>query len=51
VLLRLGCDELQGYFFARPMPADALLDWVTAHRSAGAHGHRAAVAPELRSVA
>lgn len=51
VLLRLGCDELQGYFFARPMPADALLDWVTAHQSAGAPGHCAAVAPELRSVA
>ncbi len=27
-LLRLGCDELQGYFFARPMPADALLQWI-----------------------
>jgi EAL domain-containing protein (putative c-di-GMP-specific phosphodiesterase class I) len=27
-LLRdLGCDEAQGYFIARPMPADAFLDW------------------------
>ena len=27
VLLGLGCDELQGFFFARPMAADALLGW------------------------
>jgi len=27
ILLRLGCDELQGFFFARPMPADTLLAW------------------------
>ena len=28
VLLALGCDELQGYLFARPMPASQLLDWM-----------------------
>lgn len=27
VLLELRCDELQGYFFARPMAADTLLAW------------------------
>ena len=27
ILVALGCDELQGYLFARPMPADALLQW------------------------
>lgn len=27
ILLALGCDELQGFLLARPMPADALLDW------------------------
>ena len=32
ILGQLGCDELQGYFFARPMPADRLLSW--------AHGNR-----------
>jgi EAL domain-containing protein (putative c-di-GMP-specific phosphodiesterase class I) len=25
----LGCDMVQGYAIARPMPADALLDWLT----------------------
>ncbi len=28
VLLALDCDELQGYFFARPMAAQSLMDWV-----------------------
>ena len=28
ILKQLGCDILQGYAFARPMPADQLVDWV-----------------------
>jgi len=28
LLRESGCDELQGYLIARPMPADALTAWV-----------------------
>ncbi len=28
VLLRLGCHTMQGFLYAQPMPADALVDWV-----------------------
>jgi diguanylate cyclase (GGDEF)-like protein/PAS domain S-box-containing protein len=28
-LTALGCDELQGYAFARPLPADAFATWLT----------------------
>lgn len=28
LLLGLNCDEMQGYWFARPMPADALAVWL-----------------------
>jgi EAL domain-containing protein (putative c-di-GMP-specific phosphodiesterase class I) len=38
ILLGFGCDELQGVLFARPMPADELLQW--------ALGHAPDVAPE-----
>lgn len=30
-LTALGCDELQGYGFARPMPEAALLEWAARH--------------------
>jgi diguanylate cyclase (GGDEF)-like protein len=29
ILLQLGCDQLQGYFYAKPMAADALVTWVS----------------------
>ncbi len=32
ILLKLGCDELQGFFFANPMPADAMLAWANLNR-------------------
>jgi EAL domain-containing protein (putative c-di-GMP-specific phosphodiesterase class I) len=28
IVRRLGCDLMQGYFIARPMPADQLLTWI-----------------------
>jgi diguanylate cyclase (GGDEF)-like protein len=35
ILLGLNCDELQGFFFARPMPADKLLAWTLGHKPTG----------------
>lgn len=28
-----GCDELQGFLFARPMPEQALTDWALSRRA------------------
>lgn len=28
-----GCDCIQGYFFAKPMPADQLVEWYRARYS------------------
>lgn len=28
ILRRFGCDEAQGYYFARPMTADHIIDWL-----------------------
>ena len=36
ILLGLGCDELQGFFFARPMTADTLVHWTQGLKPAGA---------------
>jgi diguanylate cyclase (GGDEF)-like protein len=35
ILLNLGCDELQGYFFAHPMSASKLLAWTHGHKPKG----------------
>ena len=31
ILEILGCDQLQGYYYAKPMPAEALTDWMAIH--------------------
>ena len=31
IVRRLGCDLAQGYFIAKPMPADHLLTWIDGH--------------------
>ena len=31
-LRALGCDEVQGYYFAKPMPANEFSDWLSARR-------------------
>ncbi|HSI58373.1 MAG TPA: EAL domain-containing protein [Ideonella sp.] len=33
-----GCDEFQGYHFARPMPAEALPGWLASGREEGGEG-------------
>jgi diguanylate cyclase (GGDEF)-like protein len=47
VLLALGCDELQGFLFARPMAASALADWVMGHKPAGTTEFTPSVVAEL----
>jgi diguanylate cyclase (GGDEF)-like protein len=36
ILIALNCDELQGFYFARPMPANTLLAWTTGNKPIGA---------------
>ena len=33
ILVELGCDELQGFLFAKPMPARLLLMWAMSDRA------------------
>ncbi|MBA3589237.1 EAL domain-containing protein, partial [Methylibium sp.] len=43
ILIELGCDELQGFFFARPMSADTLVAWTEGRKPAGAADFSASV--------
>ena len=31
ILIQLGCDRLQGYHLAKPMPLNDLITWLDAH--------------------
>ncbi|MDT8326052.1 MAG: bifunctional diguanylate cyclase/phosphodiesterase [Roseovarius sp.] len=33
ILAQLGCDHVQGYGIARPMPLDATPDWISTHQA------------------
>ncbi len=43
-LRRHGCHDLQGFYFARPMPPEALKDWLDRYRQQ--HQHQALAAGE-----
>jgi EAL domain-containing protein (putative c-di-GMP-specific phosphodiesterase class I) len=43
ILLKMNCDELQGFFFAKPMPADMLLAWTEGRKPASAADFTASV--------
>ena len=36
VLRAEGCDEVQGYYFSRPIPPDAFIEWLLAREEEGA---------------
>ncbi len=42
-LQALGCDELQGYHFARPMPPEAFAHWLNERQGGGKGARRLAV--------
>ena len=44
-LRRHGCHDLQGFYFARPMPPEALKDWLDRYRQQQ-HQHQALAAGE-----
>ena len=39
VIRRLNCDFAQGYFIAKPMPADQLLDWCSGYTDTQSYKH------------
>lgn len=47
-LVSMGCDELQGYLFARPMSPQALELWATDERPSEAPPFRASLFEETR---
>jgi len=49
ILLSLGCDEFQGYMFARPMSARALLLWAIDDRPSEQHAFRPSLFSETQA--
>jgi diguanylate cyclase (GGDEF)-like protein len=47
LLLAMGCDELQGFFYAKPMDAPALLEWFDARKTGEAGALSAAAGRRL----
>ncbi|WP_137897776.1 GGDEF and EAL domain-containing protein [Sphingomonas sp. 2SG] len=47
VLTRLGCDEAQGFWFARPMEAGDFATWLADHRDRQIVGSQTAVASQI----
>ena len=50
ILRQLGCDELQGYLFAKPMSARALAHWAMNQEGPSALDFRASLFGETRAV-
>jgi len=50
ILVELGCDELQGYLFAKPMSARALLLWAVSDGDTKSAAFRASLFGETKQV-
>jgi EAL domain-containing protein (putative c-di-GMP-specific phosphodiesterase class I) len=48
LLVRMGCDELQGYLFAKPMSSQALALWASDERPDEAGAFRASLFQETQ---
>jgi diguanylate cyclase (GGDEF)-like protein len=50
ILVQMGCDELQGFLFAKPMSARALMLWAVNDRSEGASVFKPSLFDETRQT-
>ena len=47
MLQDFGCDELQGFYFSRPMREDKMIAWISKQKSAGMNDHSPMAIPRL----